>query len=379
MALQRYGVSYSLLGASFDELTNVQAINLNIGVQAQLDQIRSSTATIEARYPNGYASPITALKAGTFIRIYNYTDPSSAYVIWQGKISDVSVQYGFPYQSSVGNADFITITCEGYFAALGRMNGNNYAMGAATLPTQMTAASGETGVDIDYLPASDSRPGAATTVSGTWADWVAQTALSNNARMWDGPTNYSDDVTIISPFYFSGTDYNFSDTPSGSTQVYDQINFDSLADNFYTQVNVATESFGTSTVTKSGATVPYRTYQVNTLNASAGQATDFGNYLLGNYGEPRLAISSFSASAEQQTTFKLDSLVISDDFSNYPGKTITVTFRGTTYSCIIEGVSMTATPASQRFTFYVSGADLNAYLILGNTTRGKLDSNRLGY
>jgi hypothetical protein len=40
---------------------------------------------------------------------------------------------------------------------------------------------------------------------------------------------------------------------------------------------------------------------------------------------------------------------------------------------------MSATPNSTRFTFYVSGQDLNAYLILDNTKLGKLDENRLGY
>jgi len=56
-----------------------------------------------------------------------------------------------------------------------------------------------------------------------------------------------------------------------------------------------------------------------------------------------------------------------------------VTFRGTTFTCIIEGVSMQATPASSRYTYYLSGADLNAYLILNNAVFGKLDSNKLGY
>jgi hypothetical protein len=62
-----------------------------------------------------------------------------------------------------------------------------------------------------------------------------------------------------------------------------------------------------------------------------------------------------------------------------PGTQVSVTFRGTTYQCIIEGVTMSATPAGASFTYYVSGADLNAYLILDNATFGKLDSNRLAY
>jgi len=40
---------------------------------------------------------------------------------------------------------------------------------------------------------------------------------------------------------------------------------------------------------------------------------------------------------------------------------------------------MSATPENAFFTYYVSGADLNAYLILNNATFGKLDENKLGY
>jgi hypothetical protein len=40
---------------------------------------------------------------------------------------------------------------------------------------------------------------------------------------------------------------------------------------------------------------------------------------------------------------------------------------------------MSATPAGALFTYYVSGADLNAYLVLDNPTFGTLDYNKLGY
>jgi hypothetical protein len=40
---------------------------------------------------------------------------------------------------------------------------------------------------------------------------------------------------------------------------------------------------------------------------------------------------------------------------------------------------MSARPGGASFTYYVSGADLNAYLILDNTTFGRLDYNKLGY
>jgi hypothetical protein len=43
------------------------------------------------------------------------------------------------------------------------------------------------------------------------------------------------------------------------------------------------------------------------------------------------------ALAEAQSTFKLDSLVASG-VTVYPGVQVTVTFRGTVFTCIIEGV-----------------------------------------
>jgi hypothetical protein len=377
MGLQSYVVNY-LSGASYIALSNIQSINLNIGVQAQLDQIKASTATVVIRYPTGFASPIAQLKSGTDVTIQNNTVPASPYDIWQGKISDVSVEYGMPYAAGVGNADYATITMEGYFADVGRMNGASYAMAAGTLASQMISATTQSGVGLRYI-GDDSRAGAATTVSSTWGDWVARTALTNNARMRDGAEMTTGKVNIISPFSIVPFDHDFSDAPTGTNQKYDVINFDSLSDNYYNQVSVATESFGTSTVLASGVFKPYRTYQVNTINSSAGQATDFANYLLNNYKTPKLAISSISATAEQQSTFKLDQMVSIFSLYYYPGCSVNITFRGTTYPCVIEGVSMNATPDSTRFTFYVSGADLNAYLLLNNATFGKLDENRLGY
>lgn len=377
MPLQQYVVKY-WNGSAYTALDNIQSINVNIGVQAQLDQIKASIASCVIRYPTGFASPITQLKSGTEVIIQNNTVPASAYNIWEGKIADFSVEYGKPYSGGVGNADYATLTMEGFFADLGRMNGNSYAMAAGTLSAQTSTATTQSGVSISYI-GDTGRAGAATTVSNTWGDWVARTALSNNARLRDGAEMSTGRVNIISPFNIVPFDYAFSDAPTGSDQKYDVINFDSLSDNYYNQVTVSTESFGSSTALASGVLKPYRTYQVNTINASAGQATDFANYLLNNYKTPKLAISSISATAEQQSTFKLDQMVSIFSLYYYPGCSVNITFRGTTYPCVIEGVSMSATPASTRFTFYVSGADLNAYLILNNDTFGKLDSNRLGY
>jgi hypothetical protein len=108
--------------------------------------------------------------------------------------------------------------------------------------------------------------------------------------------------------------------------------------------------------------------------------------LLNNYDSADFALTSISCLAEAQNTFKLDSIAyqttgptVNPMFAWCIGTQVNVTFRGTTFTCIIEGATMTATPASSRYTFYLSGADLNAYLRLNNAVFGQLDYNKLGY
>lgn len=376
MPLQVYTVAYSTDGFTWTSLSNVQNITIRVGKSAQLDAVNASIASFEMRYPTGYASPITQLVAGSYIRISNTTATTSH--IWYGEITDVNAQYGIPFAGGVGPADFLGVSCEGSFAAVGRMQGNGYSMAANTIVNQFIDANGQTGLTFGYLPLSSGNRLAATTVSGTWGDWVNRVCQSTNSRLWDGiAVNGS---TVISPFFNTVSTINFSDVANNATnQVYNQINFDSLADNFYTQITVTPESAGAATVTQVGASTPYRTYQTNTLNETTGQATDYGNYLLANYGTARFAISSVTCSSEAQSSFQLDKMGFSAALGTTVGRQVSVAFRGTTYQCIIEGVTMSATPASSSFTFHLSGADLNAYLILNNATFGRLDFNKLGY
>lgn len=376
MAVQQYTVKYSTDGITFTALTNVEGITLNMGRQAQLDQIKTTTGSVEIRYPTGYATPIAGLVSGSYIRIQNTTPLQTVTNIFDGVINNVSVRYGIPYVNNVGQADFLTISFEGIFAQYGRMQGENYAMPANTLSVQAALAGAETGLPTGFASNGSDPLMAATTVNGTWADWIAKSCQTTNSRIIDSATG----LVIVSPFYKTVSSVNFSDTANNATnQVYNQINFGSLADNFYTQVTVAPESFGSATVVKVGATVPYRTLETNTFNASTAQAADFASYLLANYDVSRFAILSISCNAEAQSSFALDSINNDDTLSLSVGTQVSVAFRGTTFQCIIEGVTMSATPKSSQYTFYLSGADLNAYLILDNAVFGKLDDNKLGY
>jgi len=357
-------------------LNNVQEINVRQGRANQLDAYNASSATITVRYPTGYATPITAMVPGTTIQILSPNNTTYPYSLYQGKIRNVSVTYGKPYVSSVGNADYLEIEVEGYFAEAARASGQSYAMAAGTLSDQVAAMNTQAGTTAGtWGSLYGVTPNmAATTISGTWGDWMNSALVTINGRMSDSGT------ITVRPYYTLGTcTVNFSDTTNNATnQVYSDIRFDALADNYYTQVSVDPESYAIQTVTQVGAVKPYRTLTVNTLNASTSQAADLATFLLSQYGAQEFAISQISCIAEAQNTFKLDNLGLSA-MPECIGAKVNVTFRGTTYTCIIEGITVHATPEGARYTYDVSGADLNNYLVLDDAVFGKLDNNKLGY
>ena len=366
--LLEYGDTYATLT---NEATNLVNVTVNYGRQAQLDQYNANTATVTMRYPNGYASPNASFITGTWVRISVRMVPLTGWQqLFVGRIDNVAVEYGIPYAGNVGNADYVTLSCEGNFAAFGRVQGNNYAMTAKSLAAQTGSCSTETGLNISTnVGFGDTQQFPATTISGTWGDWVNKTVLTMNGRMID----ISDGIMVVNPYYklnpFFG---NFSDTVNdASNHSYEQIAFTSLADNYYTQVTVTPESFSPATVSTGSA--PYRTYQVNTLNASTAQATDYANYLLSNYKTPALRIASVTCNLNAQVgqipAYGMD----------YISTQISVAFRGTTYRCVIEGATFSGTPTSASATFYLSAQDLNNYLLLNDAVYGTLNNNKLGY
>jgi len=369
---QNYEVEISPDNMVFTALSNVQNIAVSIGRQRQLNAYNASRVTVTLRYPTGFVTPNTDLVSGNFCAINNLT---TSQFIFTGVINNVDVSYGIPYAGGVGQADFLTFTAEGSFSRYGRSQGNNYAMAADTLYEQLIDCTTQSGLSVQTL-STNTQAMAATTVSSTWGDWLNKVLVTINGRIWDSQA--AGITTVVTPFTLATATVNFSDVANNATnQVYDQISFGSYADNYYTQVTVDPESFAEAKVQT--GTAPFRTLLTNTFNASTAQATDYANYLLSNYDEQGQALLSISCLAEAQSTFKLDALSTAVSLPIYPGTQVTVTFRGTVFNCVIEGVSMTATPESSRYTFYLSGADLNAYLILDNTVFGKLDNNKLGY
>ena len=167
----------------------------------------------------------------------------------------------------------------------------------------------------------------------------------------------------------------FSDVANNSTnQVYDGIEFDNIAADFYTQVEVNTATVG-NVVVNSGAP-PYRTLRIDTINVNTGQASDVANYYLGIFNPPSFGINQITCLAEAQNSMDLE---LGYAWYDIIGYRTNVTFRGETYYMTILGASIDATPDSARYTYYLASADLNPYLILDDPVYGILDQNKLSW
>ena len=372
MATVEYRLEYGATYATATTVaTNVQSVNVNVGRQRQLDQYNANTANVVMRYPTGYASPNSLFITGTWVKISVRLGNAGTWgQLFVGKIADVDIQYGMPYSGGVGNADYVTLNCEGNFAAFGRVQGGGYAMAADILGVQCSNAYTQSGLPVQAVSLYGySQPFPSTTINGTWGDWVNRCVLTMNGRLIDS----GDSVVIANAYYKTAATFGgFSDTTNDAEHhTYNQIAFTSYADNWYTQVTVTPESYSAATV-QTGS-VPYRTYQVNTLNNSTSQATDYANYLLSNYGTRSTRILSVTCPLNAQIGD------IPRYGADYIGTQITVAFRGTTYQCVIEGATWSGTPGEASATFYLSAQDLNNYLILNDAVYGKLDYNKLGY
>ena len=126
MARVVYEVKYGATASTITNVaTDVVSVTANVGRRRQLDQYNANTASVVMRYPNGYSSPNSSWISGTWVTISVSVVGSGLFTgIFVGRISDVSVEYGIPYQGSVGNADYVTISLESNFAGWGHMQGN---------------------------------------------------------------------------------------------------------------------------------------------------------------------------------------------------------------------------------------------------------------
>lgn len=367
-------------GATWVAIPDLLNITCTIGRKLITDSWSASNASFTFRYPTGFASPYTDLLVDVPIRFFtpnNQTEPG-----WCGFIRDLTVAWGKPYKAGVGEADLLFIDAEGALARWGRLEGNGFVPTTVTANGQLTEVVNNYGLSWNgNLTNEPVKPMAA---DASVLEWFQKFLNTVQGRPIDGMTIFGDptkqpNVHVYSNATNSFTGVSFSDTlNNGTNNIYDTLNFDSLADNYLTQI-IVTSPGNADQIAQTGS-APYRSFTVDSYANSAAQANDIAKYLLSASQGQVVAPSEVSAVSSGQADCRLDTLAQANPifrFALLPLYFVKVTFRGTTYVARIEGATLTADPDQTRVSYYLSSAENNPWFILDSSTNGVLDTNKL--
>lgn len=344
-------------GGTYTQLDNVQSVTMQLGRNKVTDQWRPSTAIISGRVP----SSLPSLAIDNFIKINN---TSVTYDYWF-RIADIKINYDF-----VTNGDTWEITCEAALATAGRSNvtasvmgGDEtlYAMGVvlADAPINFVKSTGDGASFVSTFSLTDQNPIQA----------VQQLAFTEQAYLAD----YDFENTLVafqrSTFTAAATITLTDDNTASTTYKipYEQITFASLAEDYVTGVVIDPASYAAQTSGTLERSQSYASYDNSTAQAASLAA--WVNVVLDQSSAVPHSVTTDVKRWSNATP--LAYLIL--------GSQITVRLRTVNYNCILEGVTIAATPERTRITTKLSPAAAYSFLTLDDPVLGLLDYNSVGF
>jgi|694.fasta_scaffold15745_8 hypothetical protein len=356
----------SATGPSSSVIGSITSFNWTAGRQAKSDPFKSGTGSITIRNPQDLPAAIV-LEALVTVSI-------NGFQICGGYVTNISYNYGM-----VPNEDTATISLEGYLAFLGRGYTKNLLMPGGT--------TGEYAVRI-----GNNLTGGARTIinnqtrsicagpqfyDGNSQDLLLTLVTTESGRLNEAPvelTFLGRDVLIdptSAPYSLSNV--QFTDTnPATTGMAYDNLEFASLTDNYFTQVTVAPQSFA-GQVFQAG-TGP-RNLQLNTDDETAEQALSLAQYSQAQFSSAVSVPVTISTKNSLNNALDPAQLISIGCVS----ARLPIVFRGATFNTIIEGWNVSANPDDVRYTFNVSDFRQNNVFILNDPIYGVLDTSKLGF
>jgi hypothetical protein len=370
-------VNYSAThNGTYTTLTGIQSVSLRRGRQRFQEPFSQSICTIELIPANSYALP---LAIDQFIDIRD-TNSASSPCYFEGQITDVTRTYDLPYNNVSGAApgDRITVTATGAVGNIGSATLNNFTMYATDNVTNTLFEIGAN-TKVNVLTESNSILNSGRVYSGPALEAFNKLLQTAQMLVDDQDTARLGDrlgCRAVNNLGRNPLGLSYSDT--GATR-FESLEYQSSAENTFNYVEVEAEGL-TPQVTQAATgrlnSLVYQTYNTDTATALSLSQYLY-NLLSGQLAPVPFTIATDTAAAP---TCMAAARILTSATGNFPviGQLATITFRGTTVTGQIQGVSAN---------FYIDRANVQLYFspsigvpfTLDSTTNGVLDQNRLGF
>jgi hypothetical protein len=368
-------------GTSFIAIPNPQEITWNWGKRTLTEPKSSSQARVTGRLGTSFPT----IKIGQLMQLQIVDTVKGGTVVFGGQLADLKIDYGM-----VQNLDTYEITIEGPWARAGRyvddfvLTAGNTTAQAWENYTETLPPPGQDGVFAFRFTQNAPTPTPADATTSKVSAYSENTSLANVLTL----VADTEVGRIVEEQLHDSTDQDlnlqlrqnlqqlpistFTDVPTDwvSAYQYDRLDFRALSDAYADRVEIAPTALPIAAAGSGTRTQRFTSVDQTTLQAQAH--AEYVLNLLDALGEV-----PFSIRAQALTQIEDDLLDYFSQFIN--GYKINVVFRGVTYAAIVEGGQCRATPDNVVGTLFLSGQDQNAYLVLDDTTFGKLDENKLGF
>lgn len=352
-----------LVGSTGYVIDDIQSISYFTGRRWATDPFQTGSGTLVCRNIAGWGSTKPAMGRDIFVLI----PTASLYAGYNGKITDVSIDYG-----QVAAMDEATITWEGALGAVGRYQQNSRACILAKCVTQAVAVAQDSVQAVGF--GTSSSFAAAQTYTGNSLDLFSEIMMTEIGRVIEtiNFTTLDPVVVCLSRETFPTADeFLFSDVSTDWTAAtpwlkYRGLEFKSAAENYFTNVQIKPYSLATQT----SGTGKYSLYQ-DSVDYTTAQGKDHADYLLAVYGNQKISPYSvtFDYVSNEGTTARQNAF-LATLYNFYNGSAIyaaignrmRLKFRGTTYYGIVEGIQVNADPNNTTVTLFFSPQDTNSYL-----------------
>jgi len=370
--------------------TVTRSFNYSVGRRSPDDIAATTIGSITLKNANESTFPLTINDEVTFSFRIGLTD----YAQITGRVASMD----YLDEPGTGIDSSVTVTL---FNALGLQSLEELSaasISAGTIAQQITTLNTLTTLDTNYSPfgGTSSYNMAAQTYTGSSTDYVRTLANADNAIIQcSSKTNinyFSYDYGFINP----GVTVGRSAT---ATQLgYSDIRRRRFQKPFYNQVTVSSNAVAAQTATNASSVAAYgkKAFNLDTFYSTTAQAADAASWYSNAWSSDAFSFEvDFVVEAQDEDVWTQAGTTTTAGIANittfagclfgaFPTY-LTVSYiapgaaSATTVPCILEGVTINATPSSTTGTIYLTPVTFYSRFILDNTLFGILDTDRLGW